>query len=255
MFEYLLLFFASLFAGGIDSIVGGGGLILIPALFIAFPNTEPATLIGTNKSAGIWGTGFAATRYLKQVKLPKLVLVSGCLAGLVGSGFGALLLLSVPTRPIRIALPVILVLLLGYTLVNRELGTSHVPKFAGHKEAVIAGVIGFVVGVYDGFFGPGAGSFIIFAFARWLGYDFLHASASAKVINSATNLSAFVIFIISGNILWRYIVVLVIGNLLGALVGTKLSLSKGSGFVRTVFIMVVSVLIIKTSADALALIS
>jgi len=254
MLEHIVLFFASVFAGGIDAIVGGGGLILIPALFITFPQAEPAALVGTNKSAGVWGTIFSATRYLKQVNVSYSVLLPASIAGIVGSIIGALLLLGVPTEPLRVALPIILVLLLIYTTKNKDLGKVHSPKLAGTKETLVASVIGFVVGVYDGFFGPGTGSFIIFAFAKWLGYDFLYASVSAKVINSATNISALVVFLSTGNILWEYVVLLIVGNLVGAFFGTRLALKKGAGFVRIVFIVIVSILIIRTTYDAIVLI-
>ena len=149
----------------------------------------------------------------------------------------------------RKLLPVLLAVLLLYTLVKKDLGRSHAPRFAGAQESWIAAGIGLLIGFYDGFFGPGAGSFFVFAYVRLLGYDFLNASASAKLMNTATNLSALVLFTLQGHVWWHLALPMAIANVVGSLVGTRLALKHGAGFVRYVFLAVVSALIMKTTYD------
>ena len=178
--ELLIVSLASLLAGLVDSIVGGGGLILLPALFATFPGAAPATLFGTNKSASIWGTAFATVQYSRKVVMPWRSLLPAAGLGLLGSLAGAWAVTQVDPSLFRKALPVLLGLLLIYTLAKKDLGHSHAPRFAGQTEVWIAAGIGLVIGFYDGFFGPGTGSFLVFAYVRLLGYDFLNASAAAK---------------------------------------------------------------------------
>jgi len=136
-----------------------------------------------------------------------------------------------------------------YTLVKKDLGRSHAPRFAGAQEAWIAAGIGLVIGFYDGFFGPGTGSFLVFAYVRVLGYDFLNASAAAKMINVATNLSALTLFTLKGHVWWHLALAMGAANIVGSLIGTRLALKHGAGFVRHVFIFVVLALICKTAYD------
>jgi uncharacterized membrane protein YfcA len=139
---------------------------------------------------------------------------------------------------------------LAYTLVKKDLGRHHAPRFKGLTETLAACGIGLVLGFYDGFFGPGTGSFFVFLFVRWLGYDFLNASASAKLLNTATNLAALLLFAYKGHVWWHFALTMALANVVGSLLGTRLALKHGSGFVRLVFIVVVSALILKTSFDA-----
>ena len=149
-----------------------------------------------------------------------------------------------------IALPFVLLAVLVYTVVKKELGRHHVPRFSGTAETLAACCIGAVLGFYDGFFGPGTGSFFVFLFVRWLGYDFLNASASAKLLNTATNLAALALFAWKGHVLWHVALTMAVANVAGSLLGTRLALRHGAGFVRWVFIGVVSMLILKTGFDA-----
>lgn len=240
---------ASLLAGLVDSIVGGGGLVLLPALFATFPQAAPATLFGTNKSASIWGTAFATVQYSRRVTLAWHALLPAALAGLLGSFTGAWAVTQVDPNLFRKALPLLLGVLLVYTLARKELGREHAPRFADRREALVASAVGLVIGFYDGFFGPGTGSFLVFAWVRLLGYDFLHASASAKLINTATNLAALVLFAWQGHVWWHLALAMALANVAGSLIGTRLALRHGTGFVRQVFILVVLALIVKTSWD------
>ena len=241
---------ASVLAGFVDAIVGGGGLILVPALFAVFPAAAPATLFGTNKSASIWGTAFAAFRFSRRVEMhwPSLVPAFG--AALAGGFVGAWAVTVLPSDFLRKLLPVVLLAVLLYTLAKKDLGHEHAPRLAGRARTLAACAIGLVLGFYDGFFGPGTGSFFVFLFVRVLGYDFLNASAAAKLLNTATNFAALVLFTFTGHVWWHYALALAVANVIGSLLGTHLALKHGASFVRVVFILVVSALILKTGYDA-----
>lgn len=250
MLELAIVTLASLFAGCVDAIVGGGGLILVPALFGVFPGAAPATLLGTNKATGIWGTGWATVQFARRVQLPWRALAPAAVVALFGSFAGAWTLTLVSAEGLRKALPIILVAVLVYTVVRKDMGITHAPSRSGRAQAAIACAIGAVIGFYDGFFGPGAGSFYVFAFVRLLGFDFLNASASAKLLNVATNFAALVLLALKGHVWWHVAAVMAVANVIGSLLGTRLALKHGAGFVRIAFIVVVSALILKTGWDA-----
>ena len=241
---------ASLLAGFVDAIVGGGGLILVPALFAMFPSTHPATLFGINKSASVWGTAMAAAQYSRRVQLSWRALLPAAAAGFAGSFAGAWAVTIISPGFLRKLLPFVLLGVLAYTLMKKQLGRDHAPRLSPRAEVAAASTIGVVLGFYDGFFGPGTGSFFVFLFVRWLGYDFLHASASAKLLNTATNLAALTLFAVKGHVWWHFALALAVSNVVGSLVGTHLALKHGAGFVRVMFIGVVSALILKTGHDA-----
>lgn len=241
---------ASLLAGMIDAIVGGGGLVLLPALFATWPGATPATLLGTNKGGAVWGTAWAAWQYTRRVDLRAATLVPACAAALAGSFVGAWAVTTVDGSALRRALPLVLLAILAYTLARKDLGRHHAPRFVAGHEAAVASVIGAGIGFYDGFFGPGTGSFFVFLFVRTMGYDFLHASAAAKLLNTATNVAALVLFTWKGHVWWHVAAVLAVANVAGSLIGTRLALKHGAGFVRGVFILVVGALILKTGYDA-----
>ena len=248
--ELLIVSLASLLAGFIDSIVGGGGLILVPALFATFPAAAPATLFGTNKGASVWGTAFATFQFSRRVEMRWAALLPAAGAGFIAAFAGAWLVTVVSPDFLRKLLPVVLLAVLVYTLFKKELGRTHAPRYAGAKEIYVACAIGAVIGFYDGFFGPGTGSFLVFLFVRLLGYDFLNASASAKLINTTTNVASLLLFIAKGHIWWHFVLAMAVANVVGSLLGTRLALKHGTGFVRIVFMGVVSALILKTGYDA-----
>ena len=249
--ELILLAAAALFAGFVDAVAGGGGLVQLPALFAVLPDTPAATLFGTNKAASIWGTATAASQYLRRVRLPAAMLAATLAAALVGAWLGARTVSALPPAVIR---PAVLVLLVGvalYTFCRRELGTTHAPRL--HEgAAILAGALtGLALGFYDGLFGPGTGAFLIFVYVRVFGYDFLHASAAAKFVNVATNAAALAWFVGHGHLLWPVAGVMAVCNVGGAVLGSRLALRFGAPFVRRVFLIVVCVLIAKLAADVL----
>jgi uncharacterized membrane protein YfcA len=248
--EMLIVSLASLLAGFVDAIVGGGGLVLVPALFATFPNAHPATLFGTNKGASVWGTAIATAQYSKRVQIRWHALAPAAIVCFAASLGGAWLVTVVSPQYLRKALPAVLMMVLAYTLAKKQLGRDHAPRFFGQHEAMVASAIGAIIGFYDGFFGPGTGSFFVFLLVRVLGYDFLNASASAKLLNTASNLAALLLFSVKGYVWWHFVLAMAIANVLGSVAGTHLALKHGTGFVRGVFIAVVSALILKTSYDA-----
>ncbi len=250
MTDYVILAAAAFLAGMIDAVVGGGGLIQIPALFSAVPNTAPATLLGTSKFAGIWGTGAAAVGFARRVKLQWSTAVPAATAAFALSFVGAYTVTHIPPDFIRKFLPFILLAVAAYTYRKKDFGSIHAPLHVGSREKVFAILVGGGIGFYDGFFGPGTGSFLVFLFVRFFGFDFLGASAVAKVVNVACNLSALLWFGYSGHLLWQLGAVMAVCNVLGSLIGIRLALKHGTGFVRKLFLLVVSGLILKTGYDA-----
>ncbi len=248
--EWIIVSLASLLAGFVDAIVGGGGLILLPALFATFPAAAPATLMGTNKSAAFWGTGIATWQYSRRVTMRWRAMLPATAAGFAGAFFGAWVVTLISADFLRKLLPLVLVALLAYTLARKDLGRTHAPRLAGSTETWTACAIGLVIGFYDGFFGPGTGSFFVFLFVRVLGYDFLHASAAAKLLNLATNVAALILFAAKGHVWWHFTLPLAVANIVGSVLGAHLALKHGAGFVRGIFILVVGALIVKTGWDA-----
>lgn len=250
LMDILIAALASLLAGFVDAIVGGGGLILLPALFSVFPLAPPATVLGINKGSSIWGTAVATWQYAQRVDMRWVALVPGALCALGGSWGGAWLVTQVSPDVLRRLLPLALLVVFVYTLLRKDFGQHHLPRFQGRAEAWAMGALGLVIGFYDGFFGPGTGSFLVFALVRWLRYDFMHASAAAKLLNTASNLAALSLFAWGGHIWWSVVAVTAVANVLGSVLGARLAIQHGSGFVRVFFMMVVAALIVKTGVSA-----
>lgn len=242
-------------AGVVDAMAGGGGLIQLPALFAAYPTTPHPTLLGTGKLAGLAGTSSAAARFVRHVRLDWALVLAAATGAFAAALAGAWIATRVPPQQFRAMVPLLLAAVLLYTLLHRDFGREHRPRYHGtHGRALAAAGAG-VIGLYDGFFGPGTGSFLVFMFVRVFGLDFLHASASAKVVNAAANLAAIVLFGLTGQLFWLLGLAMAACNVAGAQVGAHLAIRHGSGFVRGVFIVVVSCLIAKTGWDALRLAS
>lgn len=248
--EFAFLAVAAFLAGLIDAVAGGGGLVQVPALFSMYPNMPPATLIGTTKVASMAGTFNATMRYARRVKIYWGATGPALIAAFIFAMAGAWTLTMIPAEPLRRALPFVLLVLLAYTVAKKDLGTEHAPSLTGGRERLAALLTGAAIGFYDGVFGPGTGSFLMIIFVRVFGYDFLHASASSKVVNLATNLAALLLLASKGHVWWQLGIVMAIANVAGSQVGSKLALRHGSRFVRKVFIVVVSALILKTAYDA-----
>lgn len=245
MTEILLLCLFAFFAGLIDAAVGGGGLIQIPALFNFMPSAVPASLFGTNKVASLSGTLFAARSYIKQVKIPWALVLPAAASAFVMAFAGAATVSMVPKSVLKPLVFFLLVVIAVYTLWKKDFGTLHKPVVIGSREKMIAVLIGGAIGFYDGLFGPGTGSFLIFLFIRFFAFDFLHASAAAKFVNIATNVAALAFFVPAGFVLWQIALPMALANIFGAVSGTWLAMHKGAGFVRVLFLVLVTLLILK----------
>ena len=241
----LFLLAASFFAGFIDSIAGGGGLIQLPALLIGLPKSETAEVLGTNKLSAVFGTTTAAALYRKQIKPDPKILIAMGLPAFLGSAGGAVLASKIPTSSMRPMVLVLLIIVAVYTWFKPDLGKfenlRHLPK----RRVQIAAIAGVVIGFYDGIFGPGTGSFLMLILVASLGYAFITASAIAKVVNVATNVGAIMVFGINGAVLWQIGIILGIANVTGAVIGARLAIKGGSTLVRKVFLLVTVALIVK----------
>jgi uncharacterized protein len=246
------LFFLCIFAflaGLIDSIVGGGGLIQLPALLVFLPNTAIPLIFGTNKLSSIAGTSAAAIHYFQQVKIDWSIVLISTTTAFTCSFIGASTVSIINPALMRPLVLLLLILVAIHTWFKKDFGSQHIVKVQGAKQSVYAAIIGSLLGFYDGFFGPGTGSFLIFAFISVLGFDFLRASASAKVVNFSTNLAATIYFAAHSHIIYSIALPMAVCNIIGAIMGAKLAIAKGSAFVRVLFIAVVLLLIVKLAYD------
>lgn len=245
MMEWAMLGLGAFLAGLVDAVVGGGGLIQIPLLLATFPATPIPVLFGTNKVSSVAGTLSAAVRYARAIDLPWRIAGWSACAAFAGSWGGAQVVSWLPRETMKPVVLVLLVVVGAYTFVRKDFGRLErhpMPRAWAIPASLLAGS---VIGFYDGFFGPGTGSFLIFVFVRWFGFDFLKASAAAKVVNVSTNFAAIAAFAIHDGILWRVGLGMAVANLAGAQVGAHLALRHGSGFVRWLFLAVVVVLVTK----------
>jgi uncharacterized membrane protein YfcA len=238
-------------AGFIDSVVGGGGLIQIPALMLLMPGTPVVALLGTNKFASVWGTLAATTQYLRRVPLPRNAALPACAAAFVFGLLGARAAAALPADVMRPLVLVLLLLVLAYTLWRKDFGRLHAPRLAVPVQRLVALAVGAAIGFYDGFFGPGTGSFLIFAFVGLFGFDFLAASAAAKLVNLVTNLAALAYFMPAGHVLYELALPMALFNVAGAIMGARLAIRRGSGFVRGLFLLVVGALVLRLGMDLL----
>ena len=251
MVDIVILCVFAFAAGLIDAAVGGGGLIQIPALFNVLPAAPPAALLGTNKVAAAFGTAFAARSFVRKVVINWGLVIPAACAAFVMAFFGAATVSFVPQSVMRPMVLVLIVVMAIYTFCKKDFGALHVPAHIGVRQKWLAVVIGGAIGFYDGLFGPGTGSFLIFLFIRCFAFDFLHASASAKLVNIATNVAALMFFIPTGNVLYLIALPMAVFNILGALTGTWLAVRKGVPFVRALFLVLLVMLISKLSYDLL----
>ena len=248
---FVLLGIAAFFAGLVDAVVGGGGLIQVPALLSAFPKVEIPVLFGTNKIASIVGTTSAACSYLKRVRIPYRIVLPGMVAAFLGAMGGASVVSFLPKDYMRPLVVVLMILVGVYTFRKKDFGqTADLQGITSAAQWLCIG-IGLSVGFYDGFFGPGAGSFFIFLLIRFVKMNFLQASASAKLMNISTNFGAILYFSHAVSIMWILGIFMAVCNLCGAVMGSHLAMKKGSAFVRIVFLWVVSLLVVKLGWDSI----
>ncbi len=245
----IFLAIASGFAGFVDAMAGGGGLIQLPALIIGLPNKDIALILGTNKVPSVFGTAAAARNYFKNIKPDIPLTLSMMLPAFIGSMAGAALAASIPVSFFRPFIVLLLITVAIYTWRKPQLGISENLKFTQNKRLVLVALIGFLIGFYDGIFGPGTGTFLVFFLVSVIGYAFLKASGTAKLVNLSTNIGAILSFQLTGHIWWQLGLLLAFANVTGAIIGSHLAIKGGSALVRKVFLLVVFLLITRVAWD------
>lgn len=244
-----LLALAGLFAGFVDAVVGGGGLVQLPALVVAFPSATPVQILATNKLAGTCGTSVSSLTYYRRVRPDPATFLPLMAVAFLGSAAGALAASHLPKAAFNPIILAALIVVGAYVLLAPDLGEATELRFSGRRHLGAAVLVGLLIGFYDGALGPGTGSFFVFTLVGLLGYSFLEASAKARIANWATNVAALLVFATQGAVLWRVGLVVGVCNLIGSYVGARVAVSRGSGFVRVFFVLVVGAFIVKLGAD------
>lgn len=245
----LLLALAALTAGFVDAVVGGGGLVQLPALLVGLPGALPVEILATNKIASICGTTAASATYYRRIRPDPRTFGPLMVLALLGSLTGALVATRLPRSAFEPIVLVALVVVGTYVVRRPGLGDVTLLRFSGHRHVAAAMGVGFVIGFYDGALGPGTGSFFVFALVGLMGYDFLEASAKARLANWATNLGALLLFVPTGAVLWKVGLVMGACNLAGGYLGARVAVSRGRRFVRAFFIVVVAAFVVRIGGD------
>lgn len=249
MNDLIILCFFAFLAGFIDSIVGGGGLIQTPALLITLPHIAVPMIMGTAKISSIAGSMMSSVQYARQVTFQKRTLIVTIIAAIVGAFLGARLINYLQPNVVKPSIFFLLIVVFIYMLLKRDFGQSQKEQITESKAVLYSSFFGFVVGIYDGFLGPGTGSFLILFFVSTIGFDFLLASAHAKVVNLATNIGAVIYFLATDNVLWSFALPMAFFNLTGSFVGSRLAMLKGNRFIRLFFLGVIFLMILRYGYD------
>ena len=244
-----LILCAGFFAGFIDAIAGGGGLIQLPAMLISFPQKEVIEVVGTSKAGAIWGTSAAALNYRRNIKTDPKLLIAMVLPAFIGSGLGSLLATQISTTQLKSGIVVMLVAVFIYTLIHPDLGKIEIFKHSHLRRMQIAISAGFIIGFYDGLIGPGTGTLLMIVLVAGFGFAFVGASAIAKVVNVATNLASILVIGFNASIMWKVGIALGIVNLAGGFLGSHVAINKGSEFVRKFYLVVTFFLIVRVLFD------
>ncbi|MEU3144190.1 MULTISPECIES: sulfite exporter TauE/SafE family protein [unclassified Streptomyces] len=241
----VLLCLAALAAGWIDAVVGGGGLLLLPALLLGLPAGTPAAhALGTNKAVAIVGTTGAAVTFARKAPVDVRTAVRIGLAALAGSSGGAFLAAGMSTEVLKPVIMVVLLAVAAFVILRPGFGTAPQPGPVSRRRVLAAiGFGGLGIGFYDGLIGPGTGTFLVLALTALLHLDLVTASATAKIVNCCTNAGALAMFAWQGAVLWQLAGLMAVFNLAGGTLGAHTALKKGSGFVRIVLLVVVFALV------------
>lgn len=245
----IIIAFASLLAGFIDAVVGGGGLIQFPAFMILFPNSSIPTAFGTNKIAGLSGTSIAAVQYAKRVKFNWKLLIITAFSSFIFSFIGAKLVSRIDVNILKPFIFFMLIAIAIYTFNKKDFGSYSTKVLSNEKKYLFGFLLGIIIGFYDGFLGPGTGSFLVLGFVALLGFEFLEASAYAKTINCITNISALYVFISQGNYILEIAIIMAISNISGSIIGARMAILKGNQFIRKLFLFVVVIMIFRYGYD------
>ena len=256
----LILVLGAVLAGGVDAVIGGGGLVLIPLILACAPGLPAQVALGTNKFTAVFGTASAGLRMVHTVRIDwRAVRLCAPLAGLCSAG-GALMASAVSSDVLR---PVVVVLMLAAgafvalrpsfgrdTGATGASGVDATPRPSRRRLALGLGLIA-LIGAYDGFFGPGTGMFLVIVFTALMSRTLIQSLAMTKLVNTATNIGGLVVFAAGGHVLWLLGIVLAVFNVLGAQVGAKIVLDRGIGFVRIALLVLIVVMSAKLIVDML----
>ncbi len=245
----LLLCLAAFAAGFVDAIVGGGGLIQTPMGLILLPQLPVSSVVGSLKIPAFSGTAFAAAQYVKKVAINWKLLLPMMAVAMLASFAGSALLTMVHNDFMKPVLLIVLTLVAIYTFMKKDFGQHKEKTHSPTLHIFYSILISLVIGLYDGFIGPGAGSFLVLAFVAIMGYDFLHASANAKMVNLATNFGSIALFILKGKIIWAVAIPMAVCNAAGGFIGAKLAINKGNKFIRIFFLIIVIGTLIRFAYD------
>ena len=249
LFTLLILSVLAFMAGFIDAVVGGGGLIQLPALLVTLPNAPLPTIFGTNKIAALSGTSMAAFQYAKRIRFNVKLLIVISVASFIASYSGAKIVSIINPATLKPIILIILIAIAIYTFIKKDLGKVETKQLSLTQQMLFGAVIGLIIGFYDGFFGPGTGSFFVLAFVVILGFEFVQASAYAKIVNCMTNISALIVFIRQGNYIIGIAILMAIFNIAGSIIGSMMALKRGNGFIRVFFLIIVTIMIIRYGYD------
>ncbi|MBV6441748.1 MAG: sulfite exporter TauE/SafE family protein [Haliscomenobacteraceae bacterium CHB4] len=245
---YLLCLFAFL-AGFIDSIVGGGGLVQVPAFFVLYPTLSVPNIIGTNRLASAVGTSIAAWNYARNVRIPwKTVLYAGVSAA-VFSYLGATVQSLLPSSVLKPVILILIVAIAVYTYRKKDFGQNDHFRVAPERLRWWASGIGAVLGFYNGFIGPGTGSLLVFGFVSIIGYSFLTSSAISKVVNVIADVSSLVFFLANKYVLFHLALPMMACNVAGSYLGSHMAMLRGNAFIRKVFLVVVAGIVLRFAWD------
>lgn len=227
-----------------DAVVGGGGLLQLPAILMTGMPTVEA--MATNKFSSVFGTTSAAVAYARSTKVDRQVAIPGAALAVLCAGLGAWAAASISAEVLRPAVMVVLLAVAAFVTLRPALGAVPVPHLRTRPRVLAAvAAAGVVIAFYDGIMGPGTGTFLIIAFTTILGLDFVSASASAKIINIGTNVGALMVFGAQGHVNWALGLGMAVCNVAGAQFGARTALKRGASFVRIVLLCVVIAMVIR----------
>jgi uncharacterized membrane protein YfcA len=244
-----LLAVFSFIAGFIDAVVGGGGLVIVPFFLISFPKLPLQTVFGTNKIAGFSGTTVAAIQYMRRIRFNIVLIAVISLAAFIAAFFGAQTVNRINSQTLKPFVLMILIIIAVYTFFKKDLGSVQTKTLPFWKQMVYGSLFAIIIGFYDGFFGPGTGSFLVLAFVVVLGFEFVTASAYAKVVNCITNISALIVFVKNGQFILVLAIMMAVFNVAGGYIGANMALRKGNDFIRKIFLAIVSIMIARYGYD------
>lgn len=242
-YYYIFLFFIALMAGFVDSIVGGGGLISVPALLASGIN--PHLALATNKLQGIFGSFIAVLNYYKFINIKYVSL--GIIFSIIGAIIGTNAVLYIKNDNLKFIIFIILTLVFLYTILIKKFGKEKTKAKINIKLFHL--IFGLILGFYDGFIGAGAGSFWIFACVYFLGFDIKNASINTKIFNFSSNLASLIIFLYKYEVLWILGIIMAIGQIIGAYFGSKFAIKTNTNLIRKMFLFIVFLTILKVCYD------